>query len=72
MGASDKMRCVGTPLCDTNGECPMAIEPGHDPVCVDQGDLMIKGFSGRCHIPCESACPEGMECAGEYCWFVVE
>jgi hypothetical protein len=70
VGVTDRRRCVGTPLCDTNDECPMPIEAGYGALCVDQGDLMVKGFSGRCHIVCAAAtCPAGMECLGEYCWF---
>lgn len=69
VSVTDRRRCVGTPLCEADDECPMPNEGAHAARCVDQGDLKVKGFSGRCHILCATTCPAGMECLGEYCWF---
>jgi hypothetical protein len=73
VGVNDGRRtCVGTPLCDTTDECPPPIEAGYAAICADQGDLMMKGFSGRCRIECTPACPASMECRGDWCWFADE
>lgn len=72
LGVTDRRRCVGTPLCDTTDDCPAPMDAGYAPTCVEDGDLMIKGFMGRCFIQCDVSCPTGMECVGNRCWYADE
>ncbi len=63
-------RCVGSPLCNEDDECPAARSGTSEPICRSMGDLVINGYRGECALPCETddECPDGAFCDA-FCWF---